>query len=414
MRARQLTGSLPSVLVLCLAAFMIARPPWWSFNYAAPVALAAIVLSGRLPRLRAADTLALLTGGWAYASLLWTDRTDLAAPAAYRYVSVCLLFVAVRHVLRGRRDLLLIGWTYLAGCAVVSIEVILGARTQGPVLVFDQRYGIEGINVNFTAYTLAAGVVLSLVLAVVASTGPTLLRFGPLALTLLLGSAVLLNGSRGATIGMLAGLTVVLFALLLPRLTVLTVGMLAAALIVLVPFGMAPERQLLWFDSLYGRPTGDISGRLAIWPYALTTWSEAPLTGSGAGVFINTNPFEMGPHNLLLTVGNDLGLVGVLLYFGTIAVALIAAARTSRAGLLLIGAFTATMTPIWLTGQWETSLAMWLVLALVTVSPEVNNPRRGRHARANHRASGLLQSPLFTVSPTGVPSLGHTGRRRAF
>ncbi|WP_425771343.1 O-antigen ligase family protein [Micromonospora sp. DT228] len=394
------TGSLPAVLVLCVAAYLVARPPWWSFNYVAILAVLAVVLTGRLPRPRPVDTVALLTAGWAVASLLWSDHADITGPAAYRYASVSLLFVACRHVVRGRRDVLLVGWTFLLGCAVVAVEVATGARAQGQVLLFAERYGIDGREVNGTAYTLAAGVVLALVLAAAGAHRPVL-RLAPLALAVLLGYGVLLTGSRGAAIGIGAGLVGALAARVTPRLTGVTVAGLAAALVVLVPFGVAPRAELLWLDNLYGRPTGDISGRLSIWPYALSTWSESPLNGSGAGVFISTNPYEIGPHNLLLTVGNDLGLVGVLLYFGAMAAALVGTARTGRAGLLLACAFTGVMLPIWLTGQWETSLAFWLVLALVTVLPGIwGPPAAPRHARARR------QRPA-PVAPFGV-SAGDT------
>ncbi|CCH17331.1 O-antigen ligase family protein [Micromonospora lupini] len=390
-------GSLPAVLTLCVVAFLAARPPWWSFNYGAILAVIAIVLTGRLPRLGKLDVVALLTGGWAAASLLWSSRTDLTGPAAYRYISVCVLFVACRHVVRGRRDLLLVGWTYLGGCAVVAVEVATGARSQGQVLLFAERYGVDGKEVNVTAYTLAVGVALALVLAA-AGAHRRLLRLAPLALIVLLGYAVLLTGSRGAAIGVLLGLVAALATRIAPRLTALTVAGFAAALIALVPFGLAPKAELLWLDGLYGRPTGDISGRLSIWPYALSTWSESPLAGSGAGVFIGTNPFEIGPHNLLLTVGNDLGLVGVALYFATMAGALVVTARTGRAGLLTACAFVGVMLPICLTGQWETSLAFWMALALVTVLPGIWGPRRPRGIAPRH-AHTRRRRPT-TVAPT--------------
>ncbi|MEV7330436.1 O-antigen ligase family protein [Micromonospora sp. NPDC093244] len=396
----QPSGSLPAVLVLCVIAFMAARPPWWSFNYAAPLAVLAIGLTGRLPRLRGVDTLALLLAGWAAASVLWSSRTDLTVPAAYRYISVCLLLVACRHVVRARRDLLLVGWAYLAGCAVVAVEVVTGARSQGDVLLFAHRYGVDGREVNLTAYTLAVGVVLALALAV-AGAHRRSLWLAPLALVVLLGYAVLLTGSRGAAIGVLLGLLAALAAHLLPRLTGLTVAGVAAAAVLVVPFGMTPQNEMLWLDGLYGRPTGDISGRLSIWPYALSTWWESPLTGSGAGVFISTNPFEIGPHNLLLTVGNDLGLVGVLLYFGTMAAALVTAARTGRRALLLTCAFTAAMLPIWLTGQWETALGFWLALGLLTVVPGIWGPARARGVAPRHARSLLRRATLVPMAGAG-------------
>lgn len=391
-------GSLPAVLVLCVIAFMAARPPWWSFNYAAPLALLAIGLTGRLPRLRGVDTLALLLAFWAAASVLWSSRTDLTLPACYRYISVCLLLVACRHVVSARRDLLLAGWAYLAGCAVVAVEVVTGARSQGDVLLFAHRYGVDGREVNLTAYTLAVGVVLALALAV-AGAHSRARWLAPLAFVALLGYAVLLTGSRGAAIGVLLGLLAALAAHLLPRLTGVTVAGVAAVAVLVVPFGMTPQNEMLWLDGLYGRPTGDISGRLSIWPYALSTWWESPLNGSGAGVFISTNPFEIGPHNLLLTVGNDLGLVGVLLYFGTMAAALVSAARTGRRALLLACAFTAAMLPIWLTGQWETALGFWLALGLLTVVPGIQGPGRGVAPR--HGRSLLRRATLVPVAGAG-------------
>lgn len=163
---------------------------------------------------------------------------------------------------------------------------------------------------------------------------------------------------------------------------------------------------MLWLDGLYGRPTGDISGRLSIWPYALSTWWESPLTGSGAGVFISTNPYEIGPHNLLLTVGNDLGLVGVLLYFGTMAAALVTAARTGRTALLLACAFTAAMLPIWLTGQWETALGFWLALGLLTVLPGIWGPERARGVAPRH-----ARSLLRWTTPAPMAGAGRFSRR---
>ncbi|MEU4778234.1 O-antigen ligase family protein [Micromonospora sp. NPDC023633] len=373
--------TLPSVLVLGLVAFMAARPPWWSFNYAALLALLALALTGRAPRLRLPDVLALATGAWALSSPLWTGHPELAFAGGYRYATVCLLFVVCRHVVRRRRDLILLGWTFLAGCVVVAVEVVTGARGDlrqlGQLVDVATRYGIEGREINATAYTLAVGVVVAVLLA--AAHRRPLLRACPPLLAVPVVWGMLLTGSRGAAIGVLLGVVVLALAWLLPRATAAGLGGIAALLIVIVPFGIAPERTLLWLDQLYGRPTGDISGRLGLWPYALSTWSEAPLTGSGPGVFIGTNPFGIGPHNLLLILGNDLGLVGALLYLGTVAAGCWTAARTSRAGIVVMCLFTAVLLPIWLTGQWEAALAMWLALALVTVLPELPAPPGPAH-----------------------------------
>ncbi|MCX4473376.1 O-antigen ligase family protein [Micromonospora sp. NBC_01655] len=390
-------SGLPSVALLCWIAFWAARPPWWSFNWLAPLAVAALLLSGRLPRPRWADALAAATAGWAYNTNLWSDRPDLTVMGAYRYATVCLLFVACRHVLRTRRDLLLVGGTFLAGCVFVAQEVVTGAaedlRSRGQVLDVAHRFGVEGREVNLTAYTLAAGIVVA-ALVTVALARHRRWRLVPLAAAALLLWAMLLTGSRGAAIGVLLGLAALLAARFWPRPTVLVLGLLGPGLLFLVPLGRTPDWTMTWLDSMYGRATGDISGRLWLWPYAITTWSEHPLIGSGPGVLIATNPYGVGPHNLLLTVGNDLGLIGVLLYFGTITAALVTTARAAPVGRLLVCGFAALMLPIWLTGQWEASPAAWLALAMLTVLPTLRAPAppqastAGRQPRAEVPASG--------------------------
>jgi O-antigen ligase len=227
-----------------------------------------------------------------------------------------------------------------------------------------------------------------------------LLRLVPLAIAVLLGYGVLLTRCRGAVIGVLLCLVIMLSAGFLPRVTRNTMAALTPAVILLVPIGAVPGRLHVWLDGLYGRPTGDFSGRLSIWPYALSSWWDTPFTGSGAGVFNGTNMFGFGPHNVLLTVGNDLGLVGVALYFGAMAGALVTTARISRPGLVYACGFAAAMLPIWLSGQWETALPFWLVLAVLTTLPEVSAPARrcGERARRLRRAG-----TVSTIEPSTTP-----------
>ncbi|MEV6815836.1 O-antigen ligase family protein [Micromonospora sp. NPDC051296] len=398
--------TLPAVLVLALVAVIAVRPPWWSFNYAAVLALIALALTGRAPRLRLPDTLALATGAWALAGPLWAGQAAWTLPGGYRYATVCLVFVTCRQVIRSRRDLLLLGWAYLGACVVVALEVLAGARDelrqQGELVDVATRYGVEGREINATAYTLAVGTVVAILLTVAAGRHP-LLRFGPPLLALPVTWAMLLTGCRGAAIGVLVGVVVLALAWRLPWATAAGIGITSLLLLVVVPVGVAPEGAMRWLDQLYDRPTGDISGRLELWPYALSTWGESPLTGSGPGVFTHSNPMEIGPHNLLLILGNDLGLVGVLLYLGTIAAACWTTARSGRRGLVLACVLTGVLLPIWLTGQWETALAMWLALALVTVLPELPVAARPMH-RAAPGTSSWGSRPV-----TARPAPHHVG-----
>jgi hypothetical protein len=104
----------------------------------------------------------------------------------------------------------------------------------------------------------------------------------------------------------------------------------------------------------------------------MSAWSQAPLVGNGAGVFPALNPYHIGPHTLLLTLGNDLGLIGVVLYAATFFTALAKPASYSLPlSRRLVGVFLAALLPIWLTGHWESSPGAWLALALLSVLPRV-------------------------------------------
>ncbi|MFG3714450.1 O-antigen ligase family protein [Micromonospora sp. NPDC047730] len=380
---------LPGLVLICAVAFVAAWSPKLAATYGGAAAVIAILVSCRLPRLHLADVLAGLTAVWALAStMLGTVDPSITWWLAYLYASACLVFIAVRHVVTNRTHLLTVAFAHLAGCAATSVTLILGARSNADhrdaLLDYNIRYGVDGININYTSYTFVTGAVLAVVLLRVGLRSHVI-RATLVGALLVFVYGVLLTGSKGATLGLILGASFLALTAISSPLAWAVARVCVPVLILLVPFTAASRFSAIAqrLDTLFGRETGDLSGRLEVWPLGVSAWMEQPFTGLGPGVFRMVNPFQIGPHNLLLAVGTDLGLVGVLLYGSAVAAALAAAARQAgHVGRIAAGLFAMSLLPIWMSGHWEYAQGSWLVLALlssVAIATNRTGRKLGRH-----------------------------------
>ncbi|SBT39309.1 O-antigen ligase like membrane protein [Micromonospora narathiwatensis] len=370
-----------ALTLLCTAAFVAAWSPALMERVCGPAALLAYVCCGRRPRPRAADLLAAALAVWALTIQAWAPERAVAFRSAYLYAAACLMFIAVRHVVRTRFAWFLVGYAALAGCLVATGKLLTGTEagnvpSRDSIFDFSVRYGIDGVNFNYTSYTLVTGLVLGLALLLLR---PATLaeRLGIAAALLLIGYGVVLTGTRASVIGVLLGVCLLLLSRVAPKVARLGAATVTPAALILIPLGLYQlfSSETLWLDGLFGRPTGDLSGRTGIWPVALTSWSESLLTGVGPSMFTALGPLGVGPHNLLLTLGTDLGLIGVLLYGGVFATALAAPLRHANPVCWgITGIFLVALLPVWLTGHWEKSVLCFAVAGLVSVAPQVVRP----------------------------------------
>ena len=80
--------------------------------------------------------------------------------------------------------------------------------------------------------------------------------------------------------------------------------------------GQAANRAL---SVLTGTGAGVSSnGRSDLWSQAIQAFSTHPFVGLGTGGFASVNPADLYPHNILLEVGSELGLVGLVPMIGII------------------------------------------------------------------------------------------------
>ncbi|MER7442050.1 O-antigen ligase family protein [Micromonospora avicenniae] len=410
-----ISNRLPGVLLLCAAAFMAA----WSQNHpilCAGLILGALLCSGRMPRLQAADLTALGLALWALATTSWSADSSVALAAALSYALAAVIFVTARHIVDRIPIAVAVAACYLLGALVRAWEVIrqaasgqIAARTS--TLDLTVRFGVEGANLNFTAYTLVTGCLLAMLLTTVRKQR-RVIRFLLLLPLPVLALGVLLNGTKGALVALVLIPAYLIASTFLPRLALAAAAIAVPVLLVLVPLGLG-NATLLRFDTSFGqRSTGDASGRLLVWPDAIATWSESLFVGIGTGMYPVVNSLGIGAHNLLLTVGNDLGLVGVAGYAAVFLLALGTHARRHTQARRHVGLYIVTLFPIWLTGHWEVSLGAWLALGVLTAT----GVRDGTPSEVGgrHRLRSTLTRPGTSRSFGGDQRLtrGHDRIRR--
>jgi len=134
-------------------------------------------------------------------------------------------------------------------------------------------------------------------------------------------------------------------------------------------------------ESLLGRPTGDWSGRLVVWPLAREWWLDHFILGSGVSTFAGANPMKIGAHDLVLEIGAGLGLVGVLLFLCFLFFSVF------RQPPLLVGSLIAVTAASYITGHWELAPAAWVLLAIfargeLTGSPGLKPARNAQRVPA--------------------------------
>lgn len=229
------------------------------------------------------------------------------------------------------------------------------------------------------------------------------------------GAALVITLSRGAWLGLVLGLAVLLvLAPTIRRRFLAAIGVLAGVSSIAAFVPAAQSTMSIVVDraaSFVDGSRNPYDDRPQIWGEGLRQLAQHPLLGAGPGgypVLATRTPSTVafiGPqhaHNLLLTVAAEQGLVGVLALFGAVAVAVVAVGRAigrladrpdaSGERVLLAGvagALAVTLGQGLLDYPWRNAVLatmVWLLLGLLValVAPRpVGEPARiGRPRRA--------------------------------
>ncbi|RDV08127.1 O-antigen ligase family protein [Arthrobacter sp. RT-1] len=352
-----------TLLMAVLAGFSTFDPTY-TLSIGPTIAVLVLILGRPLAlKLNAPVIFAALFVLWAWISLLWTPDEDFTRATAVLWTNLLVIFVAAYDLIQTRAQLKVLAAGFVVG-AIITVakslffgpEVSEAAETAG-------RAAFGNANVNYVAYALTTALALVVVLwGARTKTKSSFLLLGGAAAVLIPG--LIATDTRAAQLGLaFLAAWIIICGVSRRRPLKLVVTIVLAATFCLVT-GVADEASLAFESGT--RVTGDWSGRLVIWPMARDMWADNPIIGIGAGAFIVTNGIGVGAHNIILQTGTGLGIIGVGLSGALIWTALAGkpADRSPRRK-LLVGAYLAACSPLFLTGMWETAPAAWFGIAII-------------------------------------------------
>lgn len=228
-------------------------------------------------------------------------------------------------------------------------------------------------------------------------------------------AALIASGARGPVVGLIAGVTALIALGLQDRVArrrLVTVAVAAAAAFALVQVVVPATSVVRSFSFASTDVEGTSSGRTEMWAQAIRIIRQHPALGIGTGGFADVNPPMIYPHNMVLEVGVELGIAGVLLLLALLAHAVTRMARAYlRAGhddrvtvavvlALFLAAVTNAMLSYALHANWE----VWLWAGVGTALA-------ARHLRGESRA---LPQPQQKCSPPAACSPGPKALKQRF
>ncbi|GAB1694357.1 O-antigen ligase family protein [Krasilnikovia sp. M28-CT-15] len=352
-----------------VAAALAPSNPDVVLQYGLALAVLTFVLSGQLPKLGTPDLLAIGLALWAIASSI-DSGTGHGIRAADRYIAALALFIACRQVATDRKRWMSVAVTFIGG----SLYVAWKAISQAPDETTDFRPVIDTVNINYAAYALVTAVVVTLAAATVTRRSRRRMVCA-VGVASAMAYAIARTDTRAAVLAVVVAVIYLVVRRLASRAAWRVISLAVPAILITVAAGMFDRVDLSWMDDYLDRDTGELSGRLLVWPYARQAIADHPFDGLGPHIFPTVNPMQIGAHNLILTLGVDVGLVGIALYAAIFVTALLPF-RTNRRWRHLAALLVLAWLPIWLTGFWELSPAAWITVALWSHLPAVAEQRQ--------------------------------------
>ena len=349
------------------------------------------------------------------AGVLWAANQGLAVErAAYWWLLIVLPSVAAIRVVGSPRHVdQFIG----LGLAVGIIVVALGL----PNLFGQQRLTVIGENTIQTGIISALVVVLVLMWA--GRSGSPWRRTTLIVIALVALLECVATGSRGPLVALAvtlaAGLVLRLVSgrAIAPSDLVVAGATIAAGVILVVALSYLPGislARLLATDVAgdAGDPSSSIGTRVMLFQLAVQMFSASPIVGVGTGGFEAYTATRAGlaalpaPHNDLLQIAAEFGLVGAVVFVTLCGLALFRRIASGRSWIVMRLMFVFMLTSAMFSGDIYGDRLLWVLLVLLICSPApLGLPGRPDDA--------LAPAADLTAGPIGSPSSGHTPRRAA-
>lgn len=303
---------------------------------------------------------------WVFASSTWSFSPELTDEFSKKFAATLLATLTALTVVETTAILKRCIMAISLGTIVCLIQFVRenGWNIDAISGESSVRATIEGINANYFAYTIATACGLCFILL---DRGASLReRFSWFVVCLLSGSVIAMSGSRGALIGVLMAALWVAYRTVRPQghYVARCFRILYLLLPVFAITGIVDER--FRPETVSARETGDLNGRLRIWPMARQFFWDHPIRGIGAGTFEFESGLGFLPHNSYLTFAAELGLVGLTLFCMSIWLLGVPTKNEVSTGATLPSEIIALINaPLLYSGVWDRSPVFWISLALI-------------------------------------------------
>jgi O-antigen ligase len=339
------------------------------------------------------------------------------------------LVLLVGGILIGRRrrelDFLVVLLLLVAGVsAIVLVRGLVGGYLQpvegaGRFALSAQENPIE------LGRQAATGILLAIWVMLTARAG--WMRMLALTLLPLIAVALVAAGSRGPVLGLLAGVIALLVLVAGDRESrrrILLVAGGTVAAVLLVPQLVAGEGTGRAFSFLSSGGSGlSSNGRVELWSTAWDLFGAHPLFGIGTGGFAAHDVVELYPHNLLLELGVETGILGLVLVGAIVGIAAVRLLRTwarargdeRAADAFVLALGTSAFVNASFSGDITTNSQLWLAIGLgvglslrtqaapaALVEPIVRMRARRRDRVAAGRGLPALGRPRGRPVPPGA------------
>lgn len=262
---------------------------------------------------------------WACASLLWTAQPAAVFDEAFTLVQLFIVTILVADLMASRPEAAgPVMWTYVASATVTSFIGLYMYALNNSSLPDGRAEAFIGQSApQFATILLPAAIMLTWR----SLHRPALWAMGG---AVVVNLAIVLSATRSAWFG----IAVAIVLGILPRLEAgRRLVLIAAAVTLALAMLLAPGVGDLLTERLNTAIESGGTGRTAIWAVGLNVVPEHPIIGIGYGDFPSViNPenvratilpvqtdvldFPIGPHNIVVGVLVELGIVGLILLFG--------------------------------------------------------------------------------------------------
>lgn len=253
---------------------------------------------------------------WIGMSMNWSANPARTRSTLVTMVMLFILAYMIWDMLDSRRRLMTVIQAFVLGAAV-PVYLVIEARVS--ISDAGARLSAASFHPNDLAMVLSLAIPLAGYLAFRGDSSLAMRMFNFLMVPLSIFAA-LMTGSRSGLLAVSLGTG---YVLVLIMRSFSPVRSAALVVILLSPAALLPAVADRLLERLLGTGealTTGLNGRTQIWTDALVIFNERPLIGTGAGAFEDHTVAAQAPHNIFISYGAELGVIGILLLIALLVV----------------------------------------------------------------------------------------------